>query len=432
MSYRDREGRERGESCHVRNLKGFFLVALVEACFLALISTAIGQTQSGVASAQTGATIPDQSRSLYQELDETLRHERQLYPFKKGDSCPLVAPSLFMAGSGYGAAASDSERWKDLLDTLDAFKAIGMSAVSVMIAAPDLSLADPRSLIEFYQRLASAIHSRGMKLYVEHFDNPPFSPHAYKGLQDSPQGKKEFLNMREKELTLIYSEIKPDYLSIITEPETMIRWSHLSFSADELASWIGEVTTRLKKSGASPNTELGAGAGTWESEDFILKFAQQTGLDYIDVHLYALKLNGEDMLARLSTRIHKIREARPKMKVTIGETWLYKHGADEPKGMALRDAFFRDNFSFWSPLDQQFLSLLLSVAAKENVSVVAPYFSQYFFTYYTFGDAESAKLPPWPASVPLSWNRAMEQVHNHQLSTTGKAMSAMLHDCGKR
>jgi len=367
---------------------------------------------------------------LYRELDETLRRERGLYPFKKGRSCPLVAPGLFNAGSGFGSAASDSQRWKDLLDTLDAFKAARMNAVSVMIAAPDLSLGDPQPLIDFYRRLAGAIHSRDMKLYVEHFDNPPFSPHAHKGLQDTPQGKKDFLNMREKELSLIYREIKPDYLSILTEPETMIRWSHLSFSADELADWIGEVTTRLKSTGASPNTRLGAGAGTWEAEDFVLKFARQPNLDYVDIHLYALNLNGEDMVARLATRIHKVRETRPKMTVKIGETWLYKHGAEEPKGM-LRDAFFRDNFSFWSPLDEQFCKLLLGIAQKENISAVAPYFSQYFFAYYTFRDAESSKLPPWPGSVPLSWNKAIESIRSHRLSATGEGIKALLRECGK-
>ena len=40
-----------------------------------------------------------------------------------------VAPHLFMAASIYGPAATDSQRWKDLLATLDAFKAMGMNAV---------------------------------------------------------------------------------------------------------------------------------------------------------------------------------------------------------------------------------------------------------------------------------------------------------------
>jgi len=262
--------------------------------------------------------------------------------------------------------------------------------------------------------------------------NPPFSPHAHTGRQDTPQGRRDFLNMREKELTLIYREIKPDYLSILTEPATMSRWSHLTFSADELASWIGEVATRLKSAGTGADTLLGAGAGTWESEDLVLKFAQQKDLDYVDMHLYALKLNGEDMVATLATRVRKIREARPKMMATIGESWLYKHGADEAQGMLNKEAYFRDNFSFWGPLDVQFVELLMGMAQKENISVVAPYFSQYLFAYYTFGDVESSTLPPWPGSVPVSWNKALEAIRSHRLSATGKTISAVLRDGGKR
>ena len=86
----------------------------------------------------------------------------------------------------------------------------------------------------------------------------------------------------------------------------------------------------------------------------------------------------------------------------------------------------------WSPLDVQFVELLMGIAQKENISVVAPYFSQYLFAYYTFGDVESSKLPPWPGSVPVSWNKALEAIRSHQLSATGKAISAVLRDGGKR
>ena len=408
------------------------LMTLV-ACFLAFICPTMGQSQTPLAEkqTQTDAAIPDQFRPLYRELDETLREAGHLYPFMKGNPRPLFAPNLFMASSLYGPAAPDSQRWKDLLATLDAFNALRMNAVSVMILAPDLTLGDSGPLIDFYQRLAREIHARHMKLYVEHFVNLPLGPHAPKGLQDTPQGRQDFLNMLEKEVTLIYREIKPDYLSLVTEPETVIiHLLHLSFSADELAAWVGEVTTRLKSSGASPNTLLGAGAVTSESEDFVLKFAQQTNLDYVDIHLYALKIKNEDQVAKLATLIRKVREARPNLKVTIGETWLLKLAAEEPKAL-YKEALFRDNFSFWSPLDERFVNLLMGIAQKENISVVAPYFSQYLFAYYTFGDAESGKLPPWPGSVPVSWNKALESIRSHRLSPTGKAMSAMLDDGGK-
>jgi hypothetical protein len=401
------------------------------------------QTVSAAGPAPADTSVPDQFRPLYQELNETLRQASQVYPFHKGNACPLVAPSLTMASSFYSPSADDPQRWKDLLATLDAFKAMGMNAVLVQIAAPDLAIGDTGGLVDFYQRLAREIHSRNMKLYLEHFVNVPFvpnlpsGPHAHKGphphidLRDDPQGRKEFLDILEKEVSLIYRDIKPDYLSILTEPQSaIIKALHLSFSADELANWVGEVTTRLKSTGASPGTLLGAGPTTYESEDFVLKVAQQANLDYVDFHLYAVRVKEEDQVARLTTLVRKVREARPNLKVTIGETWLFKGGKAGPKA-PFPEIFARDNFSLWSPLDAQFLKLMMGIAQKENIAVVAPFFSQYFFAYYTFGDAESSQLPPWPHNIPASWNKAFEAIHRHQLSPTGQAISAMLADDGK-
>ena len=422
--------------------------------FIALVGTVltflypmIGQGQTTLAPPSTSldTAIPEEFRPLYHELDDTLCQDRQTYPFKKGKSRPLVAANLGMAWSMFDPPASDSQHWKDLLTTLDAYKTMGMDAVFVQIEAPDLTFGDPGARIDFYQRLAREIHLRNMKLYVEHFINVPFKPnipssaHGHKGLpvledlKDNPEGRQEFLRILEQENALIYREIKPDYLTLINEPRiTINRMLHLTISADELANWVGEVTTRLKSTGASPNTLLGAGALTWEPEDYILKFAQQKNLDYVDIHLYSLTLKDEDQVAKLATLVQKIREARPNMKITIGETWLLKLGVAGPKVTTTQEMFLRNNFSFWSPLDEQFVTLLMGIAQKENISIVAPTGSQYFFTYYTFGDAESGKLPPGIGnSLSVTWNKALESIRNHQLSTTGKAMNLMLGDNGK-
>jgi len=426
------------------NMKELLLLMRHVGCFLTFICPTMGQNQAPLAGKpqQPEIAIPDQFRALYQGLDETLRQERQSYPFKKGIVLPLVAANLGMAWSMFDPAASGSQRWKDLLATLDAFKTMKMDAVFVQIEAPDLTCGDPGARIDFYQRLAREIHSRNMRFYVEHFINVPFKPnvpsgsHAAKGspalkdLQDDPQGRREFLNILEQENTLIYREIKPDYLTLIDEPRiTINRMLHLSISADELADWVGKVTTHLKRTGASPNTLLGAGSLIWEPEELALKFAQQTNLDYVDIHLYYLTFKGEDQASKLATLVWKIREARPNMKITIGEAWLLKSGAEGPKVTNPQDLFLRDIFSFWSPLDEQFLALLMGLAQKENISVITPSGSQYFFTRYTFGDAESGNLPPGIGSrISVTWNKALESIRSRRLSSTGKAMSAMLDD----
>jgi RNA polymerase sigma factor (sigma-70 family) len=397
---------------------GLFLSMFLAGCFLAFSQT-------------PPAAIPDQYRPLYQELDATLHQASQLYPFKKGAARPLVAPNLLQASSMYAPAASGSPRWKDLLDTLDAFKAMGSDAVFVQILAPDLVLGDTAASVDFYQRLADEIRARKMKLYVEHFVNTPFVANHPRD-KHAPPAVQDFLKIMEQEAALIYREIKPDYLTLVNEPVWFLRGVlHLSFSSDELAGWIGELTAHLKSSGASPNTLLGAGAELWEPETYVLKFAKQANLDYVDIHMYALKVKGEGSIAKLASLVHQVREARPNMKIMIGEAWLMKDGGGAPNVNGYQDALARNDFSFWSPLDEQFLNLLMGFGQKENISAVVPFFSQYFFGYFTFGDAESAKLPPWPRGISESWNKALESVRSHQLSPTGKAMRAMLDDNGK-
>ena len=394
----------------------------VTLCLILFISRSVAGQELTID--QQNANIPTQFASLYKEIEESLDQATQLFPLAKSKFCPSYAPELYFAGSGY---STTSRYWKDLLTTIDAFRAMKLNAISVMIASPDLTVGDSLSIINFYQHLIEEVHRRSMKLCVEYFDNPPFSPHAYKDLQDTPDGRRDFLNRKKKEIFLIYNKIQPDYFSIITEPGTMMRWTHLNFSVNELAEWVGEITTTLKNSGEKSHTLIGAGAGSWESEKYVVKFAQQENLDYIDIHFYALNSSIKGDALRFDSLVHKIRQIRPDMEITIGETWLYKRSEKEAATLAMyRETFFRDNFSFWSSLDQKFLRLVTGIAQKDNISIVVPYFSQYLFTYYVFNDPETSKLPQWPISIPFSWNKAIEVMNNHQISETGKALSLIV------
>src|SRR5437870_10912037 len=98
------------QSAAMKKRKGLLVLMTLAACSLTFTYLTVGQSQIPFAEKppQTDAAIPDQFRSLYRELDETLRQDRQLYPFKKGNSRPLVASNLLWASSIFGPAASDS------------------------------------------------------------------------------------------------------------------------------------------------------------------------------------------------------------------------------------------------------------------------------------------------------------------------------------
>lgn len=392
----------------------------------------------GAACAATGRSqtpapaVPNQLRPLYAELDAALAKAAERYPCRAGAALPLVTPNLAMAASIYSPAVGDQERWGGLMQTLDAFQAMGANGVLVQIMAPDLVWGDTEGQLAFYRRLATEIRSRHLKLYVEHFVNLPFvanaptKEHRTSRIEDTPAGRQEFLAILQREVTLIHRELKPDYLSILTEPgAAIVRELHLGFKSDDFAGWVGKVCTELKQSGASPATLLGAGLATFEPDVFVTKFARQADLDYLDFHVYLLNLNGADQIARLASMIQTVRTARPTMKLTVGEAWLFKTGVQAPNP-GTDDMFLQNNFSFWSPLDQRFLSLLLGVAQQERIEVIAPFFSQFFFRYCTYGDAEAQALPTGARGARSSWQKAAAAIQAQQLSPTGAAMKALL------
>ncbi len=421
-------------------IRVFFVLLLLALALSMLAPGALSQNQAteGEKTIAPDLVIPNQFLLLYQDLAAILSQVVQMFPFEKAQAHPLVVPSLVMASSMYDPATQDSQRWKDLLDTLDAFKEMGAGGVHILILAPDLFFDHAGSRLDFYRRLAAEIRSRKMKLYIEHFVDIPFEPNVPSQtgktrasqdkieLHDDVQSKQRFLEILDNENTLIYREIKPDYLTLIDEPrDGMMQPLHLSFSADELASWIGTVTTRLKRSGDSPKTLLGAGALTWEPEEFVLQFARQKDLDYVDFHFFSLKIRGEGQAPRLESLVRKIRAARPEIQITIGEAWLMKTGARAPKAQTTSEMLVRNNFSFWRPLDEQFLAVLMGIAQKENISVVVPFFSQQFFTYYTI--EEASRLPQGIGSnMSAVWDKALESIRSRRLSSTGRALSTML------
>src|SRR5438046_1188434 len=103
-------------------------VSSIIGVFFLVISLPTEGQELAVAKKNTG-DIPKEFLKLYQEIDESLNQATQLFPVKKGKSCPLFAPELYFAGSGYGTISINSQHWKNLCTTLDAFRTLKLNAV---------------------------------------------------------------------------------------------------------------------------------------------------------------------------------------------------------------------------------------------------------------------------------------------------------------
>jgi hypothetical protein len=126
-----------------------------------------------------------------------------------------------------------------------------------------------------------------------------------------------------------------------------------NISSDRYTRFVNNTLQGMRRG----DTLVGAGSGNWDSIDYIRKFAHDTALDYIDVHIYPLAGPGNNFLRRAVEMAEVARAARK--RVIVGEAWLYKAAPRELRGNpSAASIFARDVYSFWGPLDIDFLKLL--------------------------------------------------------------------------
>ncbi len=114
----------------------------------------------------------------------------------------------------------------------------------------------------------------------------------------------------------IIDEIHPDYLTIENEPGTQRFNTGLDISVENQTKIVREILDGLDRKGV----RIGAGAGTLEKPSYFKSLAENTTIDYIDMHVYPVA--GKILTERIK-EISMI--ARQNNKgLAIGEAWLYK------------------------------------------------------------------------------------------------------------
>ena len=256
-------------------------------------------------------------------------------------------------------------------------------------------------------------HARGMKV-MPHvtvlFADTPFSPFQgiYRGL-DLGRFKREYRNM----VHLVVSELRPDFLVLLTEPDTHARLTGLR-ELNEPRTVVDVIRFALQDLDRG-KTLIGAGSGSWSPPAFAQALAKQTDVDLICIHVYPI--TGETLfnarqMARIAHANHK--------QAIIDEAWLYK--ILKPGGgnnvAAAADVFRRDVFSFWQPLDQKFVMLMLRLAETERIGLVSFFWSNQLFGYLTYSP-ELERLPYH--ELTQRHNRAVyENMREGKLSTVGE------------
>ncbi len=369
----------------------------------------------------SNTNVPNEFKTLYNELESQInRFEKKLPPTTNKNHTPIFAAELLSANANRG---------KDLLAPsgiigvnleLNRLKELGVEGAVIAVNFPlfyppfHKNPAEQQAYLNFYKKVAKNVRSKGMKLIIENnfiFTQEGISDvnvqEFYKNLSLQEYGRGRF----QTALT-IAKELKPDYLTLVIEPDTeALQTKKPVNNVTVQTAYIKGVIKGFKENGIT-NVKIGAGVGTWHPryKEFTTSFAN-TNIDYIDTHIYPIT---GDFFDRVLT-IADIAKSKGK-PVTMSEAWLFKTSKKELGSVTETNAFARDTFSFWAPLDQKFLNAITKLASAEKFEFISPFWTKYFFAYLDYNKV-GKKTPK--ELMTLSSAEAGKNITSGKFTSTG-------------
>lgn len=364
--------------------------------------------------------VPEKYEAMYREIDAEIDRQLPLIPLPWGQKKTATAfgVELSAADSHRGEMLLSEQALREAALSLERLQALGVQSVSLSLRYPVLTRSHPRSAEyrEFYRKLAAEIRRRGMAVVVE-MGSAYREPELSRIGADDRGLKRETFGAGLREMAeAVVADIRPEFLTLLCEPDAQTRNTGLSFSPAEFAAVIRQAAKALDH----PGVRLGAGAGSWVGIDYFKALASIPELDYIDVHIYPVQYGFA------SDRVLKAAEvARAKGKrVSIGQAWLYKALGRELGRISPVETFSRDAFSFWQPLDGNFIQLVVNLARTVDAEFCSFSGMKYLFAYIE-PTADTVRLAA-ERVITLSDEAAAENIRKGALSPTGERFRELI------
>jgi len=364
---------------------------------------------------QTSTQVPAEYQKLYSNLKTSLdSFNSQLDTLSAGTIYPVTyGAELLPANSNRGEALLSPNTLQSVRLYLDRFQELGIEGVTFPVGYPLYTPSFPRyqEYVQFYKQVVQEIRSRGMTIDIESsvlFTNSAFSTLTF---NYGAQSFQDFENQRKQMIATLIQDLQPDYLNLGAEPDTQFKLTgYTEFnSPDQYTAYINYLLNGLDRG----RTKVGAGIGTWGNIQYAQSLAADTSLDFIAMHVYPVVGNAMPLILTIADIAHQHGKG-----VTLDEAWLYKVDTLQSTSIAANvDIFRRDLFSFWAPLDQEFLATIVRAARLANIAYISPFWSMLFFSYVDY-DSTTAALSY--ADLGAMVNKAAAQnIVNDQFSSTG-------------
>ncbi len=393
---------------------------------LFFVSLVIGAAGVRAIHAQSFPPVPTEYQDLYNSLTTQLSSFEAVV--KAGGTYPTAFSGQLQSANAANGPALLTSPYSSVLMELDSMKALGVKAVNVGIHFPILyapfyaSAADYQQYLNFYAQVARDVRARGLKLIVE--TGLVINEPGITSVNSLPYYNSLTLDQyeqgRAQVAAVIAQQLKPDYLSVLNEPDVEAAQSGKPAlgTVSGSTAMLNVILSALQQTGVT-GVAVGAGVGTWTaSYDTFARSYLATSIQYVDMHIFPVNY---DFLSRAANIVDMARGAGK--GAAVSQAWLQKVRDSELNVLSFPQVAARDPFSFWQPLDISFLRTMVEFAHYKQLAYLSPFYTTYFHAYLDYGTASSLSVSQLMA---LSSSAVSQNVAAGQYSPTGSAYSRLI------
>ena len=217
-----------------------------------------------------------------------------------------------------------------------------------------------------YIDLADNIRGDGKEIYIGYKIGTYQQYKIYNDFQ-------EYASEAEPAILDIVNTLKPEYFSIVVEPDDIEKRAKINVSDDEWIKHVDDIAKKIKK--VSPKTSTIATTQSTDKElELFEKFAELDSLDKIGINPYfnsviniSLEYPAKEQV------IQTILEVNKKKPVWFTEVWLMASLVNMER--MIPDAQKRKE------LTEEYFINILDFAKNNDIEYISPFFTEQFFLY---------------------------------------------------
>ena len=347
----------------------------------------VASAASSLSVAQYNETVPVANQSMYTTLNQLLTGFNQTLTsaITKSSQQPIYATELLPADSNLGESLLESTAMQGFINFLNALQGLGIQGVTIDVSYPILvsSYANYSQYLSFYENVVQQVRSRGMKIDIESetpllvgYPGLSFGSLSYTNLTYD-----EYVSEDKQMLQTVIDDLHPDYLNIGTETDTLqtlLNYSEIS-TPQGWGSYISSLLDGLNKN----TTKIAVGIGIWDPINYLYDTINISAIDVINVHVYPIYGNYLSVLTQIGQL--SVQYNKP---INIDEMWLHKSVENEgPLFESDANIRARNDYAFWIPLDEEFMSVMARYAKIYNVTYMSPFEGELLFAYLNYNSS---------------------------------------------